>query len=504
MQVTPHNKNGARQQIPVYVLNADGTPLMPTTSARARRMLDKGKAVVAIRMPFTIQLTYQIDDPQTQEVVVGLDTGSKALGVAAVGNGTVLFAGEVQLRTFAKHNGRESAVAERAMLRRSRWSRKTRYRKPRFLNRPRTKCKGCGGNTPKSSRKGGGRAKLCRPCAQAGHPRYAHIDQKPGWISPTLRSKKHWHVRAVKDLGKLLPVSRVVVEIADWDIQKIRNPDLEGEAYQQGELRGYENARSYVLARDEWKCLYCRGESGDCRLTADHIVPRSRGGTNRPDNLATACRTCNDQKGNRTAEEWGRPDVQRLLRKNELNFKHMAHVGAIKTHVLYELSQLWSTDTTYGYLTRIKRRDHLGLPKCHAYDAVAVALEWGETADPTCLCEARRQVSPVYSGRVRARGRRQRYNTQPVKANHPQKPELIPGKGWFIPKERNTQIVARDGTIYRKGDWIQARVGSDHIRGHITALYSSGAMKVQVKGSYRRVSPNRACKLQSRRALMWQ
>lgn len=173
----------------------------------------------------------------------------------------------------------------------------------------------------------------------------------------------------------------------------------------------------------------------------------------------------------------------------------MAHVGAIKTHVLYELSQLWPTDTTYGYLTRIKRRDHLGLPKCHAYDAVAVALAWGETADP---------VSPVYTGRVHARGRRQRYNTQPVKSSHPQKPELIPGKGWFILQERSTRIVAGDGTIYRKGDWIEARVGNDRIWGYVTALYSTGAMKVKTEAGYRKVSLNRSRKLQSRRPLMWQ
>lgn len=454
-------------------------------------MLERGKAEVANRMPFTIRLTYQVENPQVQEVTVGLDTGSKAIGVAATGNGKILFRGEVKLRTFTKHDGRESAVGTRAERRRSRRTRKTRYRKPRFLNRPRKKCKACGGNTPKLNRKDGGRAELCRSCAAEGHHKHAKIDKKPGWIAPTLVSKKHWHVRAVEEIAKLLPISKITVEIADWDIQKLRNPEIAGEEYQQGELRDYENRRSYVFARDNWMCRYCGGESGDRRLTVDHIHPQGRGGSDRLDNLATACKTCNDDKGNRTADEYGYPDVQKQVKQS---FKHAAHVGVIKTHLVHDLSGLFETAMTYGYLTRIKRRDHLGLPKSHANDAVAISLPWDEIVDAW---------SPIYDGRVRARGSRQKFNSQPVKESHPQGPVFREGQGWFVPQERNTEITAKDGTVFRKGDWIEAHVGKDKIRGYITALFSSGSLKVKNGDGYRTVSPNKSRKLQSAKPLMW-
>lgn len=481
------------RNIPVYVLNADESPLMPTSPARARKMLNAGKATVANLMPFTIRLVKFIPDAKTQEVNVGVDTGSKTLGVAATGNGKVLFAAEVALRTFLKNDkGLESAVAERATLRRARRTRKLRYRKPRFDNRPRKKCKVCGGNTPKSDRKGGGRLDLCRRCAAEGHYQFKNVSKSPGWLPPTLLSKTHWHIRAVEEVAKILPVSGVMVEIADWDIQKLRNPGIAGIEYQQGDLQDWENRRSYVFARDAWMCLYCKGKSGDKRLTIDHIVPRGSGGTDRVDNLATSCYTCNQEKGNLTATEFGYPEVQKRVRKS---FKHAAHVGAIKTHLVHKLSQRWPVALTYGYLTRIKRRDHLKLPKCHAWDAVAASLRWDEVAQ---------SVSPIYVGKVRARGCRQKYNTQPVKATHSQKPEYIESKGWFIKRERNTECVARDGTVYRKGDRIEAHVGNDNkVRGYISALFSTGRLKIKTANGYRTVSPNKSRLVQSARPMMF-
>jgi hypothetical protein len=60
--------------------------------------------------------------------------------------------------------------------------------------------------------------------------------------------------------------------------------------------------RQAVFERDEWTCVYCGKRTGT--LTADHVVPVSRGGSSTLDNLVTACLDCNTAKATRTPEEW--------------------------------------------------------------------------------------------------------------------------------------------------------------------------------------------------------
>ena len=63
--------------------------------------------------------------------------------------------------------------------------------------------------------------------------------------------------------------------------------------------------RRNILQRDDHTCQYC-GVSGD-GLTLDHVVPRSRGGGDKWDNIVTACVRCNVKKGNRTPREASMP-----------------------------------------------------------------------------------------------------------------------------------------------------------------------------------------------------
>ena len=60
-----------------------------------------------------------------------------------------------------------------------------------------------------------------------------------------------------------------------------------------------------LFARDGYLCLYCGRVFRSGELTRDHIVPVSRGGDNCWTNVATACRSCNQRKNNRTPEQWG-------------------------------------------------------------------------------------------------------------------------------------------------------------------------------------------------------
>ena len=202
----------------VYVLNKDGHPLMPTERCgKIRRMLKSGLAKVIKRCPFTIQLTYETTNV-VQEVNLGIDAGSKTIGLSATTETKELYASEVKLR-----NDIVDLLSTRRENRRSRRNRKTRYRKARFNNR----------NKPN------------------------------GWLAPSILNKVNTHIKVVADVYKILPIKNIIVETASFDIQKIKNPEIQGVEYQQGEQLNFWNVREYVLFRDNHTCQCCKGKSKD-------------------------------------------------------------------------------------------------------------------------------------------------------------------------------------------------------------------------------------------------
>lgn len=238
----------------VYVQSRDGQPLMPTSRCgKVRRMLNTGKAKVVQRCPFTIRLQYEPETRITQPVDLGIDAGSKTIGVSACTDGLELYAAEVELRQDVTDK-----LSTRRELRRGRRNRKTRYRKPRFLNRIKSKHK--------------------------------------GWLAPTVEVKISSHLKTVADVMLILPVTHITVETASFDIQKIKAlqsgaPVPEGTDYQQGDQLGFWNVREYVLFRDGHTCRCCKGKSKDRVLEVHHLESRKTGG-NAPNNLITLCRTC--------------------------------------------------------------------------------------------------------------------------------------------------------------------------------------------------------------------
>jgi len=288
-----------------------------------------------------------------QPVTVGVDTGSQAVGVAAIAGGQVAYQAEVHLRTDVS-----SRLMQRRQYRRTRRSRKTRYRARRFVNRRRL----------------------------------------PGWLPPSLRSKVASTVKAVRFVASILPIGQIKVEVASFDTQKMQHPEIQGRHYQQGQLEGY-HLREYLLAKWQRRCAYC-GASG-LPLQIEHIVPKSRGGSDRATNLALACEGCNGRKGNRTATEFGYPQIQAQAR---VPLKDAAHVSSLKTALVSQLTREFGTDRvaiTYGYETKYQRIGVLDLPKSHANDAIAIACERGERVNPS---------SALYQLRCVPRGNYQLFN----------------------------------------------------------------------------------------------
>lgn len=299
----------------VYVQNKDGEPLMPTERCGSvRRWLKQGKASVAHLCPFTIRLKFETGS-KIQEIQVGLDTGAVNVGCSAVCNDKVLYASETKLRTDI-----HKKMLRRAMYRRSRRSRKLRYRQPRFNNRTRP----------------------------------------DGWLPPSLRSKLQSTVRVVTDLAMTLPIAKVRVEIAKFDIQKLQNPNIQGEEYQHGVTEGYDNVRAYVFERDKYTCQICKKRDGI--LQTHHIIHRKDGGSDCPDNLATVHKICHDKF------HAGR--IKHNFRKPK-QYQQAVQVTILKDYIVRELRTRFDVEITFGYISK-RNRMLLSLPKSHAFDAVAI------------------------------------------------------------------------------------------------------------------------------------
>ena len=331
----------------VFVLDKTKKPLMPCHPARARQLLRKGKAAVFRHYPFTIILKNR-ENGNTQNVRIKIDPGSKHTGIALVGEfkkeRKVIWAAVIEHRGDKIHN----ALQKRCAVRRNRRQRKTRYRKPRFLNRKRPE----------------------------------------GWLPPSLESKISNVITWVRRLSKWCPITHISMELVKFDTQKLQNPEISGVEYQQGELFGYE-IREYLLEKWGRKCAYCGATN--VPLEIEHIIPKSRGGTDRISNLTLACRKCNLAKGNKTAAEFGYPEIQE---KAEKPLKDIASVNSTRWKLYNKLKEFGlSIECGSGGRTKYNRTKQ-NYPKDHWIDAACV----GESGENVYITERLKPLRIVATG----------------------------------------------------------------------------------------------------------
>lgn len=306
----------------VYIISKDGHPLMPTCRCgKIRRLLKYNKAKVFKYCPFTVQLLYETTDI-TQDVILGVDAGSKFIGLSATVEDKELYAGEVELRNDIVY-----LISTRKQNRRSRRNNKTRYRKARFNNRISNK--------------------------------------KEGWLAPSILNKINTHLTVVAKIFEILPITQIIVETASFDIQKIKNPEIKGKEYQQGELLNFWNVREYVLFRDGHICQCCKGKSKDNILNVHHIESRKIGG-NAPNNLITLCETCH--KGYHS----GTIKLSKTIKRG-MSFKDSAFMGIMRWAFYNKLKETYlNVNMTYGYITKNIRIQN-NLPKTHYIDARCIS-----------------------------------------------------------------------------------------------------------------------------------
>ena len=243
-------------------------------------------------------------------------------------------------------------------------------------------------------------------------PRFNNRTKAKGWLAPSIKHKLESHLRLIEKIKKMLPITEIVVEVANFDTQKIQNPEISGIEYQHGTLQGY-NVRNYLLEKWNRTCAYCGKKN--VPLEIEHIVPISRDGSNRVSNLTISCHECNQKKGNMTAEEFGFPNLQKQAQKS---LTATAFMNIVRWKIVNHFKCLW----TYGYITKY-HRTRLGLEKTHDNDAFVIAgSEKQERCKAQILTQTRRNNRSLQKNRkgFKPSIRRQRYKFQPndlVKSN---------------------------------------------------------------------------------------
>ena len=309
----------------VYVLKQNGQPFMPTARfGKVRRLLKAKKAKVVRREPFTIKLLYEPETDVVQECYCGVDTGSRHIGVAVVGNDKVLYQSQTELRSDIKRK-----MDARRQARRFRRFRKTRYRKPRFLNR---------GNSTRSDK-----------------------------LPPSVKHKVQAHIDEIEFCKKILPISdsNLIIEVSQFDTALMKDPSLISEkvkhwGYQQGFNYGYSSRREAILHRDNYTCQCCGKKN--CRLEVHHVKFKCNGGTDDEENLITLCEDCHKGVHAGTVVLSKKP-------KKSKNLKYATHMSIIRSYLLKKYP---NAIETFGFVTS-ENRNHLNLEKDHHIDACVVA-----------------------------------------------------------------------------------------------------------------------------------
>ena len=378
----------------VFVKNMRGQALMPCSPRKARVLLKQKKAKIVGYQPFTIQLCYATGEAK-QEIVIGIDEGARHIGIAIVSQGKVLAKGEVKLRQDV-----HSLLLTRAEYRRGRRYRKTRYRKARFLNRTKPE----------------------------------------GWLPPSIQAKLNANFAWIDKFCSLVPDPKLRIEVAKFDVAKMVNPEINGTDYQHGQAYGYYDVRYFVFARDNYTCQVCH-KNKDKILHTHHIIYKSKGGTDRADNLITVCSECHTSEAHKPGgilyewmgkhkkvKKYKEPPFMNILRK--------------RTFAKYPGAEI-----TYGSETSEKRKS-LGLEKTHYNDAIAITgidVVRNNSSECFWISQFRKKKRSLHEA-VPRKGRKAK-NVGTVRNSKNTKYS----KGWFL----NDEVIC-----FGKRGWICGFTGS--------------------------------------------
>ena len=310
----------------VVVIDKHKRPCNTISAAYARILLFSKQAVIYKRFPFTIRLRNDNAVLKNRNYTIKIDPGSRTTGIAITDNqDSVVMLAELEHRGHIIKRNLDS----RRAIRRFRRQRKTRYREARFQNRTKPE----------------------------------------GWLAPSVRSRADNVINFVKKYKRLININKVMIENVSFDTAQMSSDNyLIGTDYQQGPLYDT-NLRDFIFSKTKGRCSYCGAKAEEI----DHIIPKSKGGSNSTFNLTPACRSCNEKKLNLSLKEFGRlmnKDYSQLEPKKLP--KDATIVQSARNYMVKEITKLAPDTTTHDARITKYNRDQLGLPKQHYYDALSV------------------------------------------------------------------------------------------------------------------------------------
>lgn len=427
----------------VYVISKNGEPLMPTKRhAKVRILLKQKKARVVTLKPFTIQLLYDTTT-YTQCIVAGYDPGRTYLSITVLKeeNGEVLNSSEL----ISRNKEVPKLMLERKMHRMIRRHNR-RMKKIRRAKRHDTYFR-----APKQVIQPGTKEPITVKYIMCKQAKFNNRKRPDGWLTPTARQLLQTHINYLKKIMKMLPIKKLVLEYAQFDIQKIENPDIKDEQYQRGKLYGYANLKEYIKAKQKGKCLLC-GKKPIEHL--HHIKPRSEEGSNTYKNIAGLCSKCHDKVHK---DEKAEKKLEEKKKGLEKEYDSASILNTIMPYLYEEIKTMLGEGNVkicYGYKTEITRKE-LGLDKTHYNDSYAMALMVVKHIDRI------EKIEPYIYKQYR------RHNRQICDA---ERDRLYKSNGRIVAKNRKKKTEQKEPSLKEYREELTATVGKKEAARMISKL----------------------------------
>lgn len=319
------------------VVDKDDKPCCPISNGKSGYLLRNKKAEIINHDPLVIKRidNYSADKEIRDIFELKMDSGYLNIGFSVSDNNHEYLAGQVNLL-----NGMSERLTNRNSYRRTRRSR-LRYRKNKDMD-----------------------------YKTVNNPTYKNGNED-GWFAPSIQHKIDSHIRLVNKIASWIPIDKVIVEIAKFDIQMIKAMSngkiISGKDYQNGEMKGFENSAAYVRDRDNHTCRLCGAKK--CQIQVHHILPRANGGSDKPSNLISLCGNCHGKVHENHNDNPLFIELQKM--KISDSYKDSTYMNLVRWNLYEQLNENFETEIAYGYETKIARR-YAGFPKFHYTDAVCI------------------------------------------------------------------------------------------------------------------------------------
>mgnify|MGYP004644448747 FL=1 len=340
----------------VYVVDKDKKPLMPTTRfGKVRRLLKEKKAKVISSKPFVIQLLYEPKTHEVQPLHGGTDPGRENIGLSVIDDkGNIVYSAHLKTR----NKDIPKLMAERKA------HRQASRRGERLRRKRRAKKNDTTTDFPEGRKLPGYKdGVLMLKDIINTESKFNNRKRPKGWITPTVRQLIQTHINIIRQICSILPVVDWSIEGNKFAFMELEDNTVQGIDFQNGRLKGFKDASEYIEYLQEGKCIFCNNPIEHYH----HITPKSKGGSDRPENLVGLCECCHHKvhKGEASLAEIG----------EKKKFAHLSVLNTAMPFILKELQNMFGEDKLSicaGYDTK-NYRDLYHIGKDHHLDAACIA-----------------------------------------------------------------------------------------------------------------------------------